>query len=317
VREVFVPGDPSAPSLGGKISGLGLDLYHSLHHFLPIGLRVPRVVLTLHDLIWLEHPRLIRSGPIGRVTRRVTHVYARAAIRHALRRADEVIAISAHSRSRALAYFGLDPARIEVVHHGVDHEAFPPASDPDESIAVEPYFLCLGNSRPYKNIATALRAFALFSPTVPEARLVVTGRGDTATELLALARRLKIDDRVVLTGVVDHARLLELLHGARALVFPSLVEGFGFPLLEAMAAGCPVVSSNSPTLTEVGGDAVLYCDPTRPEEFAAAMATLVSDRTQRADLRRRGIARAATFTWDACARATLAVYDRLLNSPTA
>lgn len=317
VREVFLPGDPSTPSLGRGISRLGLDLYHSLHHFLPVGLRVPHVVLTLHDLIWLEHRRLIRGGRFGSFTRTVTHAYARAAMSYAIHRADRVIAISEYSRSRALAYFGVSPSRIEVVHHGVDHAAFPPAHEPVEPTGSSAYFLCLGNSRPYKNLATALGAFALCARDVPAARLVVTGRGDSTAELRSLARHLGVDARVTFTGSVDHARLLELLHGALALVLPSLVEGFGLPMLEAMSAGCPVVASSCPTLVEIGGNAALFCDPTRPEEFAAAMSRLVEDETVRSDLRRRGIERAEGFSWTACANRTLAIYERLLASTTA
>src|SRR5688500_1277281 len=96
VQEVLVAGDPSAPNFGRAISDLGLDLFHSLHHFLPIGLHVPRVVLTLHDLIWIEHRDLVRSGRFARLTSQVTHLYGRVAMRHALRRADRIIAISGH-----------------------------------------------------------------------------------------------------------------------------------------------------------------------------------------------------------------------------
>ena len=313
VREAFVRGDPSTPGFGRGISSLGLDLYHSLHHFLPVGLRVPRVLLTLHDLIWLEHRTLIRSGPLAPLTRTVTHVYARAAMGYAIRRADRVIAISGHSRARALAYFGVSPAHIDVVYHGVEHAAFRPSPDAECGDGSR-YFLCLGNSRPYKNIPTALRAFALCAAHDPDISLVVTGRGDATHELRRLAKHLGIDGRVTFTGPVNSARLLELLHGARALVFPSLVEGFGLPVLEAMAAGCPVVASNCSTLLEIAGDAALFCDPLRPADFAGAMTRLLTDALMRSDLRRRGLARAATFSWTACAERTLAVYEELLAS---
>ena len=311
VREVEMPGDASTPNFGHRVSRLGLDLYHSLHHFLPIGLRVPRIVVTLHDLIWLEHRDLIRGGPMGTVIRHVTHVYARQAMGGAVRRADRVVAISEYTRSRAIAYFGLDPSRIDVVHHGVAPDAFssPHAATPEQP----PYFLCLGNSRPYKNLPTAVRAFAACAADVPAARLVVTGRGDSTSELRALARQLGVLDRVTFTGLVEHDELLHLLHGATALIFPSLVEGFGLPVVEAMAAGCPVVASNCPTLVEVAGPAALLCDPSRPEEFAAAMRRLVADPTLGADLRRRGLAHAAGFTWTRCAEQTLAVYDALFR----
>jgi glycosyltransferase involved in cell wall biosynthesis len=314
VREVTLRGDPSTPGFGRAISRLGLDLYHSLHHFLPMGLHGPRVVLTLHDLIWLEHRRLIRSGVVAPFTRTVSHLYARAAMRYAVRRADRIIAISEHSRARAVAYFGLNPSRLETVHHGVDHALFPNARD-DRGPAQPPYFFCLGNSRPYKNMRTAFLAFAVCVLARPDARLVVTGRGDSTAELRHLARQLDIDDQVTFTGLVGHDELITLLHGAVALVFPSLVEGFGLPVLEAMASGCPIVASNCPTLTEIAENAALLCDPTSSDDFAAAMVRLLDDQPLRSRLRSRGIERAAGFTWARCAERTLGVYEALLGSP--
>lgn len=314
VEEITLPGDLDTPrnlARGRDISRLGLDVYHSLHHFLPLSLRVPRVVLTLHDLIWIEHARLIRDGPFGRVARTATHLFARGAMHHAVHRADRIVAVSAHSRARALAYYGLDPSRVDVVHHGIDHDAFRPG-DAREADG-PPYFVCLGNSRPYKNIRTAIEALTLCAFEEPMVRMIVAGRGDSTATLTEVARRHGVDDRMSFTGPLAHADLLRLLHGATALVFPSWIEGFGFPVLEAMAAGCPVIASNCPTLVEIGDRAAIFCDPQRPEEFAAAMISLVRDAALRADLRQRGVMQASLFSWDRCATQTLAVYDRMLG----
>jgi glycosyltransferase involved in cell wall biosynthesis len=223
-----------------------------------------------------------------------------------------MIAVSAHSRSRALAYYGLDPSRIDVVHHGIDHDAFPSAPDLGPAGA-PPYFLCLGNTRPYKNIGTAIEALALCAREAPDVRMVVVGRGDSIGTLKPLACRLGVEGRLTFTGSLAHADLLQLLHGASALVFPSLIEGFGFPVLEAMSAGCPVIASTCPTLVEIGGGAAIFCDPRRPGEFAAAMVRALNDAALRSDLRGRGIARAAAFSWDRCAALTLGVYQALLD----
>jgi glycosyltransferase involved in cell wall biosynthesis len=158
-------------------------------------------------------------------------------------------------------------------------------------------------------------AFAVCVLARPDARLVVTGRGDSTAELRHLARQLDIDDQVTFTGLVGHDELLTLLQGAVALVFPSLVEGFGLPVLEAMASGCPIVASNCPTLTEIAEDAALLCDPTSSDDFAAAMVRLLDDQPLRSRLRSRGIERAAGFTWARCAERTLGVYEALLGSP--
>jgi glycosyltransferase involved in cell wall biosynthesis len=324
VRELLKAGDASTPTPAGRISTLGLDLYHSVHHFLPFGLRAPRIVVTLHDLIWLEHPELIRSGPSAFATRWITHLYARAAMTHAIARADRVIAISGHTAERAQAYFGLPSERIDVVHHGVAHDKFRPAGAPirpkPDPAAVdaaggERYFLCVGNSKPYKNLATAVRAFAICANALPGVKLFVAGRGDGEAEVTRLARQLGVLGRVRFCGNASVPALVDLLHGAIALIFPSLVEGFGLPVLEAMAAGCPVVASDCAPVAEVAGSGALLCDPHRPQAFAAAMTRLATDASAAADLRRRGIARAAGFTWARCAEQTLDVYERLLSAP--
>ncbi len=313
VEEVFIGGDPSTPRSGRPFSQLRLDLFHSLHHFLPFGVHVPRTVVTLNDLIWLEHPSLIRTGGLAPVSRVVSHLYARVAMPYAMRHADRVIAISEHTRRRALDWFGLPPEKASTIHLAVDHTRFVPARSPAPANA-QPYFLCLGNSRPYKNLPVALRAFARVAHDRSEVRLVVAGRGDSTGELQALARELGISDRVSFEALPPHERLLTLLHGAVALVFPSLIEGFGLPVLEAMAAGCPAIISTCPTLTEIAGGAALASPAHDPDAFAVAMRRVLDDEPVRLECRRRGLERAAAFTWTRTAQATLAVYERLLES---
>ena len=317
VREVFVEGDLDQPPnlfRGGTLARLGLDLYHSLYDFLPLRIPAERVVLTLHDLIWVEQPRLIHERRFGPITRTATHLYARATMPYAIKHANHVIAISAHTRDRAVAYFGVDPARITVVPHGVDRERFPPSST---SVTAErPFFLCVGAGQPQKNLGVAVRAFALLAERFRDLALVFAGRGDSNHALQQLARELGVGDRVTFSGPVPQAELLRLLHTATALVFPSLIEGFGLPVLEAMSTGCPVICSAIPTLKEVtGGDAVM-CDPITPERFAAAMEDVLQHDSRRMELRAAGLARAARFDWPTCARATRQVYRTVLEGST-
>jgi glycosyltransferase involved in cell wall biosynthesis len=312
VEDAIVAGDLDTPRnlvQGGAIARLKLDLYHSLHHFLPLSPAAPRIVMTLHDLIWLEHPELIKDGRFGAVHRTATHLFARFAMRHAVRRADHIIAISAHTRSRVRSYYGVDAQRVTVVHHGIDHQAFWPG---DFVPGQRRYFLGVGNTRPYKNMANAVRAFAICAARDKDVRLLIAGRGDSVAILRPLADRLGIGRRVDFVGPLEQADLLALMHGATALVFPSLVEGFGLPVLEAMSAGCPVIGSRIPTVLEVAADAALACDPSRPDEFAAAMMRLLEDDDLRRDLVLRGCERAARFSWERCAAETLAVYQKVL-----
>jgi glycosyltransferase involved in cell wall biosynthesis len=315
VRDVVVPSPLDTPGnllRGRQLSNLGIDLYHSLHHFLPPSLRVPRVVLTLHDLIWIEHRRLIVDGRFGAINRAVTHLYARGAMRYALRRANRVVAVSAYSALRAIERYGLDPSGVHIVHHGVDRSVFAPrAASSGES--QPPYFVVLGNTRPYKNVPTALRAFAICARAHGDVRLVVAGRGDSFSTLQPLARALQIADRVRFSGPVSQRELVALLHGAVSLVFPSFIEGFGLPVVEAMAAGCPVIASSCPAIVEIAGDAAIFCDAVDANAFAAAMTMLLRDTQRRQDLRASGLARAEMFSWTDAADRTIAIYRALIG----
>jgi glycosyltransferase involved in cell wall biosynthesis len=311
VSEVVVDGDIDGPRnvlRGGAVSRLGLDLYHSLHHFVPPRLRVPRVVITLHDLIWLEHAALCRTDRAGAMA---NHFFARALMPYAVRRADRVITVSGYVRGRAIEYFRVDAARVVAVLSGVDAACFPFATaDPETT---RPYFLVLGNTRPYKNVPTAIAAFAHCRKLHPALRLIVAGRGDATPAMQSVARRFGVEDGVTFTGPRSTADVVALMHGASALVFPSFTEGFGLPVVEAMAAGCPVIASNAPALVEVAAGAAIHCDASAPDQFAAAMDALVRDDGRlRASLRARGRARASELTWTRCAEGTLAVYAQLL-----
>jgi glycosyltransferase involved in cell wall biosynthesis len=312
--EVIIRGDAASPTFGAAMNRLQLDVYHSLHHFLPYGLHVPHAIVTLHDLLAVEHQRLARSGQFTWMTRGLAQGWAWAAMRHALRESERIIAISSNTRDRAIARFAIDPRKCSVVPCGVALERFRPADQAARESGA-PYFLCVGNTRPYKNIPTALRAFARCQTALPDTGLVIVGRGDHFPELRALAAELGIAGRVRFSERASEDDLLRLLHGAVALIFPSIIEGFGLPVLEAAAAGCPVIASSHPAIRETVGDAGILCDPARPDEFAAAMIRMATDRAAREQLRSRGLARAAQFDWSRAARETLDVYESVIAAP--
>lgn len=296
------------------INGLGLDLFHSLHHFLPPGLRIPRVVITLHDLIWVEHARLTFDTRHAWFMWRVTHLYGLATMYHALFRADHIVSNSRYSALRARTRYGLPAERFTVVHHGADHSHRKCNQAPDaQSEAGPPYLFSLGNSKPYKNLRGLLHAFALLAPRHPDLRLKIAGRGDSVRNLKALIDRLGLRARVDFCGMISDAEVHRLFRGALALVFPSFIEGFGFPLVEAMAAGCPVVTSDIPVIREIVGEAALRADPARPEAIAEAIEKVLADRELRGRLKNLGKKQASRFTWEACARKTAGVYDALLG----
>jgi glycosyltransferase involved in cell wall biosynthesis len=177
-----------------------------------------------------------------------------------------------------------------------------------------PYLLCVGTLEPRKNLARAIEAYALLARARPDLpRLVVVGgQGWGDVNLVQLAAQHGVADRVELAGFLSDADLGALYAGAELLIYPSLYEGFGFPVLEAMSMGCPVVTSCSSSLPEVGGAAALYADPADPAAIARAVARILDDAALAARLRADGLRRARMFTWQRCARETVAVYRRTL-----
>ena len=221
-----------------------------------------------------------------------------------------MIAISQATKDDLVAHYGVPKEKIPVVYHGVEPR-FRPTPDPAVPARYglpSRYFLYLGTLQPRKNLERLLQAYAQLSGDVPA--LVLAGAKGWYFERIAAAiAALGLGERVFLPGYVPDEDVPALLTGALALVFPSLYEGFGLPVLEAMACGTPVVTANTSSLPEVVGEAGLLVDPLRVDEIAAAMQRLLADEALRAELSRRGLERAGLFSWDRCARETLAVLE--------
>jgi glycosyltransferase involved in cell wall biosynthesis len=254
----------------------------------PLTLRIPPVrqptVVSLLDLQHLDMPQLFSRGE---------RAFRQLAWHRSVRSADRVIVISAFVRDRAITLLGIDPDRIRVIHLGVDHERFFPATAPRE-----PFLLYPARRWPHKNHERLFEAFALIRRDRPDLRLVLTGGGSYDA----------LPDGVEALGNLDFAQLPDLFRRASALVFPSLYEGFGQPVLEAMACGLPVACSNVASLPEIAGDAARLFDPHDAEAMAAATLDVLAAADEWSE---RGVRRAAGFTWEATARATDAVYREL------
>ncbi len=178
----------------------------------------------------------------------------------------------------------------------------------------QPYFLFVGTIEPRKNLLRLINAFADFAHDVPDVRLVLAGqRGWKCEEIYERARAADVVDRITLLDYVNEAALPALYSHALACVYPSLFEGFGFPVVEAMSCGTPVLTSNSTSLAEIGAGAALLVDPLDTRALTEGMRALARDADLRADLRARGLARAATFSWSETGRKTLAAYRRALT----
>ncbi len=265
----------------------------------------PPTVVTIHDVGY-------RVFPETHTARR--RLELELSTRWSLRAARHVITISHASKRDLVAWYGADPARITVTHLGLSAGFTPPPPPRLRDtlaryrLAQRPYLLYTGTIQPRKNLLRAIDALALTLAAGYDLDLAIAGkRGWLSAPIERRAGERGIAQRVHFLGYVPDADLPALMAGAFAFLFPSLYEGFGMPVLEAMACGAPVITSDSSSLPEVAGDAALLVDPLDPAAIAAAIQRLSDDPALRADLQRRGLARARQFTWDACARQTLDV----------
>jgi glycosyltransferase involved in cell wall biosynthesis len=224
----------------------------------------------------------------------------------AARKADLVLTISEHARGGIVERLGIGPEKVEAIPLGVDHAIFNPHGPSSDGLP-ERYVVYPANMWPHKNHERLLEGFAQLGD--PELWLVLTGQTYGRDALLGGR------ERVLHLGHVPSADLAALYRGARALVFPSLFEGFGLPPLEAMACGAPVASSAVGALGEVVGDAALTFNPRDPEAIAGALRLIVSDEALRQRLRDAGIRHAARYTWARTATAHTAAYARALSEP--
>lgn len=322
-REIFVPYDIASARnlLGGAriINTLNADIYHSLFHFLPIGVRTRRVVITLHDFIWIDHPALADNR---RLHRWVKGSLGNIGIRRAVAAADYIITGSEATRQAATDDHAVAADKIITVYHGVVPEwqlGFDAAeTPPPDACREQPFVFSLGNSLPYKNLPRLLRAFAAIAASEPDLILVFAGRGESNAQLMQSAQQLGVADRVHFAGQLSDAQIRACFTHALFFAFPSLIEGFGLPVLEAMASGCPVLTSNCSSLAEIAGENAVLVDPRKVESIAAGMHKLLTDPALRQRLAQSGQQRAATFTWETSARQTLQIYNQISSTdPTA
>ena len=300
----------------GQLLGLGFDrlvpeaeLYHATEHLLLPLRRVP-TVLTVHDLIYHLFPE--HHKPLN-------YWFLNRAMPLFVQRARAIIAVSESTRQDLIRCYGVPPDKATVVHEAAAPH-FRPAS-PEAIAAVraryrlpEGFILTVGTIEPRKNLSRLLDALQRLQQEGDDARLVVVGsRGWLYEGFFRHLEELQLGDSVLLPGYIPDADLPAVYSAAKVFVLPSLYEGFGLSVLEAMACGTAVVCSHASSLPEVGGDAAHYFDPTDVEEMAQTIQAVWHDEALRAEMGRRGLAQAARFSWARAAQETMAVYQRAMS----
>ncbi|MGW0801785.1 glycosyltransferase family 4 protein [Nonomuraea sp. NPDC002799] len=286
----------------------GADVIHAPYYSIPLGSGLPTVV-TVHDATWFTEPE--QHGARASFFRSAT----RTAVRHAQR----VIVPSKATRDELVRVLAADPTRIDVAYHGVDLTQFHPPSEHEIRRAVmrcglhgQPYVAFLGALDPRKNVPNLIRGFAAAVKSLEKPPALVLGGGVHEDDVDAACREVEATVKVVRPGYLGPADLSGFLGGALVVAFPSRGEGFGLPVLEAMACGAPVLTTHRTSLPEVGGDAVAYTEPDA-DSIATALGQLLASSERRQQLQEAGLARAREFTWDASAEAHLSSYQRAIE----
>jgi glycosyltransferase involved in cell wall biosynthesis len=285
-----------------KIPG-DTDLLWMPHFDIPV-LAKAKMMVTVHDAFHLALPEYV-----GGVHKRL---YARFMFGALTRKADAVCAVSEFTRQELIRLTKIDPGKISVIHQGVDPSWFNIPAGP--SPHTKPFLLYVGNIKPHKNLTRLIEAFGGVQGQVPHDLLLIGQKDGFLTgdpEVEKAARKLQ--GRLLFTGFLAEDQLKQYYTHAEALVFPSLYEGFGLPVLEAMACGCPVISSNAASLPEVCADAAIFFDPHDPRDIGEKILEVVGNTQLKQELRIKGLSRASEFSWDKTAEQTSRLIDHVLG----
>lgn len=277
------------------------DLIFGANYFLPrrLSRTARKRVVTVHDLTYRRFPELLQNETLANLDREMLRE---------LTRADAVICVSRSTRDDILREYQIDPRKVVAIHSGIHVP-----STTSSKTSRKSYILFVSTIEPRKNLETLVKAFEILREEGRySGELVVAGKvGWKAEPILATMKSSRWSSSIRHVDYVDRDRLSELYAGADVFVLPSIYEGFGFPILEAMTHGVPVVAARSSSLPEVGGDAAVYFDPTNASELATA---IVSAREQREELVQKGAERVRQFPWHRTAVETLAVFQRVTES---
>jgi glycosyltransferase involved in cell wall biosynthesis len=298
----------------------GIELLHSPCLTAPLMLGCPSVI-TIHDMIWL-FPKKYSQSKAGSLQWKLIEWYNRLIPRYASKRASAIITVSQVSKEDIATQLKIEPDLIFVTSEAAN-QSFQPIKEKGPGQAFRKkhglhfrFILAIGSADPRKNLETLVRAYAMLPDFLQAAyHLVIVWTAPVlAPAISKLVTSLGLDDQVQFLNKISNEDLVLLYNEASLFVFPSLYEGFGLPLLEAMACGVPVVAANTSSIPEIAGDAARLFDAKDPQELSRTMAQVLGDEDVKTNMVKKGFQRSATFSWEKCAHETLSVYSKVLSS---
>jgi len=283
-----------------KIMGKKLQVFFSPAHYIPRFCPFPTVV-TIHDLSYLYFPNEFLKKDLYQLKNWTEY---------ALNKSVQIIAVSKTTKKDIMHEYSILDKKIEVVYNGYEHLKEPTTHH--RPLTTNPYFLYIGTIQPRKNIGLLITAFSQFKKTHPKYKLTLAGKkGWLYEDIFSQVKHLELEDSVVFPGFVSEEEKNNLYKGATAFILPSLYEGFGIPLLEAMAHNCPVLSSFSSSLPEVGGEACLYFDPKNNDDLIEKLNLITTDTDLVQKLIAAGKKRIETFSWEESGKKTLHILQSI------
>lgn len=279
------------------------ELIHCINQNLAIPLlwKKRKSIVTVHDLIPLTNTE----------KKSTSNKLLFFLIKRALRKATHIIADSHHTKNDIMKFIGYPEKKITVIPLGIDHDEFFNKKIKREKNTI----LYVGSDVKRKNIELIIKAIALLAKEIPDIQFVKVGEAHDKVmreKLKNMATELNIEKNVIWKDYVEN--LADEYNKATVFVFPSLYEGFGFPVLEAMACGCPVISSNRTSLPELAGDAAIYVDGEDEKELATAIKSILKNKNLQRELQKKGSTQAKKFTWEKCAEETVKIYEKYCNN---
>ncbi|MEI6883260.1 MAG: glycosyltransferase family 1 protein [Bacteroidota bacterium] len=297
----------------------GCEILHCTSNTAPIYTSIPLVV-TLHDIIYMESLSLFKKGFSN--YQKFGNIYRRMVIPRVAKKCIKLITVSEYSKNRISTFFHIDDSRIKAIYNGVSPHFHPTTNN--EIISniklsyklPEKFVLFLGNTDPKKNTIGVLRAISIFNKTSEDKihLVMLDFEKEALINLIDKVRDKDLINYITLPGYVNYSDLPGIYSMSSIFLYPSLTEGFGIPILEAMACGTPVITSNTSSMPEIGGNAAIFIDPYKPEQIADAIALLLSDPEKCKQLVTLGFEQSKKFTWRNMATEVLDVYTEILSN---